>query len=153
VPLLLVRHAVALARRKWDSPDEGRPLTKRGERQADALASRLAEYPVTEVLSSPSVRCVDTVGPLAKARGLSVEISDALAEGSTIDGLELVRRLTGQTAALCSHGDVIPYVLEALVAQDGIDLGEQPASAKGSTWVLEDDGTRFVKAYYIEPPE
>jgi len=152
MPLLLVRHAVALARRKWEGEDEERPLNRRGNRQAEALAARLGAYPAERVLSSPALRCVETVAPLATALGLRVEPDDALAEGSTGAALHLVRRLQGRTAVLCSHGDVIPRVLEALVVHDGIDLGERPEWPKGSTWVVEDDGTRFVKAFYIEPP-
>jgi 8-oxo-(d)GTP phosphatase len=152
MPLLLARHAVAVARRKWDADDDDRPLTKRGVRQAEALAARLAAYPAGRVLSSPAVRCVDTIRPLATAMGLRVETTDALAEGSTDAALRLVRGLQGRTAVLCSHGDVIPRILEALVVHDGIDLGERPEWPKASTWVVEDDGERFVKAFYVEPP-
>lgn len=152
MPLLLVRHAVALARRKWDGDDDGRPLTKRGRHQAEALVDCLGAYPVTQVLASPSLRCVDTVAPLAEAMGVSVDVDPVLAEGSGIEALDLVRRLRGRTAVVCSHGDVIPRVLEALAVQDGIDLGEAPQWAKGSTWVVEDDGARFAKAFYVEPP-
>ena len=152
MPVLFVRHAVAVGRRRWDDDDLVRPLSKRGRRQAGAIADRLAAYPLSAVLSSPAVRCVETVSPLGEAMRLSVERRDELAEGAGREAVDFVRGLLGQTVALCSHGDVIPRVLEHLVVHDGLDLGERPEWAKGSTWVLEDDGTRFVKAFYVEPP-
>lgn len=152
MPVLLVRHAAALDRHEWHEDDERRPLRKRGRRQADGLVGVLAEYEIERVLSSPFVRCVETVVPLAAHLGVEVEASDSLAEGASHDAVALVRSLAGHTAALCSHGDVIPRVLEHLVVHDGVDLGHDPRWAKGSVWVLEDDGQRVVKAFYLEPP-
>ena len=153
MPVLLVRHAAALDRHEWSEDDELRPLRKRGRRQAEALVALLADYGIERVLSSPFVRCVETVVPLAAALGVQVEATDALAEGASHEAVDLVRSLAGHTAALCSHGDVIPRVLEHLVVHDGIDLGPDPHCAKGSVWVLEDDGQRVVKAFYLDAPE
>jgi 8-oxo-dGTP diphosphatase len=151
--LLLVRHAVALDRHAFDGDDDERPLRKRGRRQAEALVTLLADQEVDRVLTSPSVRCVETVAPLAAARGVALEETADLAEGATHEAVALVRSLFGRNAALCSHGDVIPRVLEHLVVHDGIDLGNDPRCSKASVWVLEDDGERAVKAFYIEPPD
>ena len=74
MPILLVRHAVAASRSKWDGDDRLRPLTKRGQRQALDLVSQLSEQPVHRVLSSPYLRCVDTVAPLARGRRIEVHI-------------------------------------------------------------------------------
>lgn len=152
MPVLLVRHAVAVGRRHWDGDDAGRPLDKRGRRQADALVGALGDHDIDQILTSPAVRCVETVTPLAAARGLHVDAHKDLAEGSTYEAVALVRSLVGTSAAMCSHGDVIPRVLEHFVVHDGVDLGHDPRWAKASTWVLEDDGERFVKAFYIPPP-
>ena len=48
----LIRHAKAKNRLEWSEPDELRPLTKRGRREASALAERLA----SEELATPSLR-------------------------------------------------------------------------------------------------
>jgi 8-oxo-dGTP diphosphatase len=152
MPVLLVRHAVAQDRQSWDGDDRGRPLRKRGRRQAEALVEQLATFDVERVLSSPFVRCVETVAPLAEARGLTIEHADALAEGAGRDAVDLVCSLLGRTVVLCSHGDVIPRVLEHFVVHNGLDIGVDPRWAKGSTWVLEDDGERVVKAFYLDPP-
>ena len=152
MPLILVRHAVAESRRGWDEPDLIRPLNERGRKQADALVDQLAAFPIARVLSSPYLRCTQTVVLLATALGVDVEESDALAEGMSRDAVELVRSLSRSTAALCSHGDVIPRVLQTLVIEDELDLGPDPRWQKGSSWVLDADGTRFTSARYFPPP-
>lgn len=153
MPVLLVRHAVAADRHEWKGDDEQRPLRKRGRRQAEALVATLAGFEIERVLTSPFTRCVETVVPLAAARRCGVEETSALAEGASHDAVALVRSLAGRNAALCSHGDVIPRVLEHLVVHDGLDLGHDPRWGKASVWVLEDDGERIAKAFYIEPPD
>ena len=113
------------------------PLDEKGARQAEGLVSLLAGWPIARILSSPYVRCVQTVEPLAAARGLQVETTDALAEGASArDVLELVG--DGEPVALCTHGDVI----EALLGQE---------SPKGSVWALEVDGLRVRPELCLRP--
>ncbi|HVL92221.1 MAG TPA: phosphoglycerate mutase family protein [Acidimicrobiales bacterium] len=149
--LLLVRHAVALRRSEWDGADELRPLSERGFSQAEALVGLLAGYDVTRVLSSPSLRCVQTVTPLAHDRGVAVERAEALAEGGTAAAVRLVHGIE-EGAVLCSHGDVIPEVLDSLDA--GGHLAGVSRCEKGSTWVLvrRPDGT-MAGDRYLPPPE
>jgi broad specificity phosphatase PhoE len=150
--VLLVRHALAVPRRKWDGRDELRPLTRRGDHQAAGLVSQLRRYRIDEILPSPTLRCVQTVRPVAAARNLSVKESEALAEGSREQALALIRNHMGGHAVLCSHGDVISFVLDAIAGEDGLDLGEDPPCAKGSTWVLRGTKDRFTAAQYLPPP-
>ena len=77
----LVRHGEAGDRHAWHDPDELRPLTEEGWRQAKALVDLLADAEIDRLLSSPYVRCVQTLEPLAEARGLPVETTPVLAEG------------------------------------------------------------------------
>jgi broad specificity phosphatase PhoE len=113
----------------------------------DALGSCAPQ----RVLSSPFRRCVETVGPLAAELGLSVETTEALAEGSTVAALDLVRELADEKVAICTHGDVIPEVLVPLADEYRLDLGPHPKQAKGSVWVLEAEGGRFCRATYVPP--
>jgi 8-oxo-(d)GTP phosphatase len=110
--LLFVRHADAGDRDDWDGDDAERPLDAKGRRQAEQLVARLEPYEVRRIVSSPFVRCVQTVEPLAAARGLDVETADALAEGA---GLRAVRKLledlAGQAVVLCAHGPEIEPLL------------------------------------------
>ena len=151
--VLLVRHALAVARDSWDGDDDGRPLTDRGRRQAAGLVEHLAPYGPVVVRSSPSVRCIETVAPLATAVGLDVEAADDLAEGNGRAAAGLARSLVqGPGAAvLCTHGDVIPDVLVAL-HEDGARLGDEGRCEKGSTWVLDLDGPGRVLGRYLPPP-
>jgi 8-oxo-dGTP diphosphatase len=104
-PLLVVRHATAGDRENWDGDDARRPLDKRGRKQAEALVDRLSGFEVERILSSPMDRCVQTVEPLARARGLELETSDELAEGAGAKRVRaLLHDLAGEAAVVCGHG-------------------------------------------------
>lgn len=150
--LYLVRHARAGDRSGWEGDDRLRPLTRRGRLQADGLLALFEGRRVERILSSPYVRCMESVVPLASQRGLAVEPSPALEEGAALaDVLDLVEKQIDVDTVLCSHGDVLPMLLDHLAAQ-GLDLGDHPACAKGSTWVLETQAGDVVSARYVEPP-
>ena len=153
MPVLLVRHAVALARSKWAGDDDARPLNERGRRQADALPEQLAAFPVSRCVSSPTVRCVDTVAPTAAALGLEIARDEDLCEGK---GTTAVRSVLSWVDAdehvvVCTHGDVVGDVLTAM-AKEGADLGDDDRCQKGSTWVLERGGDGRIHARYLDPP-
>jgi 8-oxo-(d)GTP phosphatase len=102
--LLVIRHARAGKRSQWVGDDRLRPLDKRGAKQARALVDALARFEITRVLSSPYDRCVQTVEPLAAARGLFVEARDELGEDrQSHDGVELASSLAGEPVAICVH--------------------------------------------------
>ena len=117
------------------------------------VSSRCSPPPSFDrVVSSPFVRCRETVEPLAAAAGLEVELDDRLAEGAGPYGaLGLVREVAPKGGVLCSHGDVITELL-ALLERAGIDLGDDPRCEKGSVWVLELEGEQVVSAPYLPPP-
>lgn len=152
--LLLVRHAKAGERERWAGPDRLRPLSKKGAAQAALLADQLAGRAVSRVVSSPYVRCVQTVEPLAGRLGLGVEESEGLAEGASVDQVAgLLQALRHESAVLCTHGDVIPTLLDYLARRDGLHLPPAFPCAKGSTWILHpDDEGRFVRAEYLPAP-
>jgi 8-oxo-dGTP diphosphatase len=152
VTLYVVRHAQAGDRSAWDQPDVLRPLSPRGARQASAIAGLLAGSGVKRLLSSPAVRCVDTLRPLGEAIGLEVTIDDRLAERAHAPGvLDLISEVGAAPAALCSHGDVIPDLLDLLVHR-GLTPDDPLRWQKGSTWELDWDGKRITGARYLPPP-
>jgi 8-oxo-(d)GTP phosphatase len=147
-PAYLVRHAKAGDREAWAEDDRLRPLSRKGRAQAEALVGLLADEPVDRVLSSPAVRCVQTVRPLALARSIPVEERDALDEGTPVgEALSLVRA-TGGAVVACSHGDVIPALVMHL-ADRGVEMIDPPSWKKGSVWVLERDGGLFTSVRYL----
>ena len=79
--LYLIRHAHAGSRSAWGGDDAERPISQRGRAQVDHLVSLLADATPVEVWSSPAVRCVQTVEPIAEAAGRQVDVSDLLFEG------------------------------------------------------------------------
>ncbi|MDV8023250.1 histidine phosphatase family protein [Rhodococcus sp. IEGM 1330] len=58
----------------------GVELDDRGREQAQAVADRLGELPVSEIVRSPLLRCEQTVEPLAAKLGLSPVVEDRLVE-------------------------------------------------------------------------
>jgi 8-oxo-dGTP diphosphatase len=124
--VLLVRHARAGDRERWTGDDRLRPLDGRGRRQADALVTPLAGLALTRLVSSPYVRCVQTLEPLAASLRMRVEREEAVAEGVSVEEARaLLRGLGPGPVVVCTHGDV----MEALV-------GEGEPKKKGSTWLL-----------------
>lgn len=147
-PLLLVRHAEAGDRNLWDGDQDLRPLTELGRRQAEATGEALRPFAPTRILSSPAVRCVQTIAPLAEALGVEIEIVDELCEGRTTEALAL---LDGTPMALSSHGDVLPKLLAALAGHlDGIDT--TGGLHKSAAWALDVDRSgKVVAGRYIRP--
>lgn len=121
-PLALVRHAHAVGRGSWADDDQQRPLDATGVERAGVIAEILAAYGVRRLVSSPSVRCADTLRPYAAQIGASLRTKDGLSEeGYAAEPARASRHLgrlveRGTPAALCSHGPVLPDLLQALLA-------------------------------------
>ena len=134
-------------------PDHLRPLTKRGRREAAALAQRLGAEGVGRLLSSPFLRCVQTLEPLALEVDLPVETTELLAEGASGPAAAdlLLSLAEAHPIACCTHGDVLFDVVR-LVAATGIELDGPAAAPVASSWVLDVDAGRFVGARFVPPP-
>jgi probable phosphoglycerate mutase len=81
VTIYLVRHGQTASNR--DSLGLGRddlPLTRLGERQAAALATRMKDVPLERILSSPLGRAHQTALALAAGRAVGVEMRSELLE-------------------------------------------------------------------------
>ena len=76
--LLLVRHADAGDKHRWQGPDRLRPLSPAGQAEAAGLVIGLDDYPIWRILTSPTLRCQQTVQPLARDRRLRIESEVAL---------------------------------------------------------------------------
>ncbi|HEY4331554.1 MAG TPA: phosphoglycerate mutase family protein [Ilumatobacteraceae bacterium] len=152
--IFLVRHAKAGSRDNELPDDTVRPLSKAGWRQAGALVRPLlAAGAAGPLVASPYVRCVETLRPLAKRIGTRVARDGRLAEGqSFIPMLELMAA-SPDGAVLCSHGDMIPEVVKALVRR-GCTINTEPNWKKASVWVLHrDDEGVFIDAECWPPPK
>jgi broad specificity phosphatase PhoE len=149
--LYFVRHAKAGSRSHWVGDDRLRPLSKKGVQQAEALIKVLAPFAVESIHSSPYLRCVQTVAPLARARRISVGETTALAEGAGLQGaMKLVNDLQLDDAVLSTHGDVVWELVEELAKRRLVKASDR-GFEKGSTWVVEVEdgvleGARFIPA-------
>jgi 8-oxo-dGTP diphosphatase len=151
--LYLVRHAKAGSRHNFHGNDRLRPLSAPGHRQAEALAIPLAAAGVKTLVSSPFLRCIETLQPTAKAVDAAVETDSRLGEGRSYVGvLELIAALP-DGSALCSHGDVIPETMAALERR-GCEFTSAPEWRKASVWVLERDTEgEIIRAEAWPPPD
>jgi Phosphohistidine phosphatase SixA len=150
--LYVVRHAKAGLRAAWSGPDEERPLTRRGRKQARRLVERFQGLEIRRILSSPFLRCVQTVEPLGEARGLAVEAIPELREGARVEELlGALASLDEGPTVVCGHGTEIRSMIDRLEA-GGATIEGARGIAKGSVWVLDREGERIVAAQYLPAP-
>jgi broad specificity phosphatase PhoE len=149
--LYLVRHGHAGNKHAWRGSDLDRPLSATGRREAEGLVVLLRDLPVGTIVSSPAVRCSQTVQPLAAARRLPVRVEEFLVVGAEND--EVLARLfesEPDEVLWCTHGEVIGDLLGSL-RRKGAPIGERAVWPKGSVWLLEVAGGRVRGARYLPP--
>ena len=129
--LLLIRHSTAGDRESWEGDDRLRPVDERGRRQSEALIDALAGYTIDRIVSSPYLRCVQTVEPLAEALGVELEEDPRLEEGAGAAAATVLRE---DGVVCCTHGDIVEELLghslkkgAAVVLEDGRLVREIPA--------------------------
>jgi phosphohistidine phosphatase len=130
--LWLLRHADA----SDGHPDESRPLSERGIRQATGVGLALARLgtQLDTCLSSPKVRAYETARLACEPLGVEVEIADALA-GSPFDVAELIAG-RGEVL-LVGHDPSISLALHDLTgAQVRMRKGGLAGTDKGELLVL-----------------
>ncbi len=153
--LLLVRHAKAGHRARFDGPDDERPLDRAGRDQARALVPHLLAFGASEIYSADPARCVQTVEPLAEKLGVEIHLEPLLSETGYAAARDEARARAvelephGTVRVLCSQGKVIPDLLPWWAGRSGIAL--PPArNRKGSVWVLSFAGGRMVAADHLD---
>src|SRR5258708_31534995 len=107
ITLYFVRHAKAGSRGHWQGDDRLRPLSKKGVKQAQDLIDVFKPFNASAIYSSPYLRCVQTVEPLAQDRGLEIQETPALAEGRGLPGaFELKGDAQLDCVVLSAHSDI-----------------------------------------------
>ncbi|KAB5608124.1 NUDIX hydrolase [Bifidobacterium jacchi] len=133
--LLLVRHGKAEPRKSWGGTDAKRPITPHGAACAYALHRELACFNPTRLVTSPWLRCRQTLQGLAWQTGLPMVDADEMTEDAFAqdqdaawiglrDELRFTLRHHGATA-VCMHRPVIGGMFEHLR-----QLCDSPANAK-----------------------
>ena len=146
--LYVVRHGNAGVRSKWKGPDKKRPLTKKGEQQALITADIMARHPVSEVRSSPAIRCVQTVEPLAANLNLDVAVNKKLKETMSVDEIHnyLSQFKTG-AVVLSTHKDWIGPLIGDLDNRK-VQLRGARRWPKSSIWVFDLIDGEITAGYY-----
>jgi probable phosphomutase (TIGR03848 family) len=80
--VILLRHARSTSNTAHvlAGRSEGVDLDDHGRQQADALAGRLGSLPIRALVSSPLLRCMRTIEPLAAALGVEPIVDERLSE-------------------------------------------------------------------------
>ncbi len=152
--LYLLRHAHAGDPEGWTGDDAARPLSAKGERQADRLGVFLAGvgFAPDAVVSSPKLRARQTAELVAGHLGVEVRLDDRLAGGfdaSTVDAI--LADLGGPSRpVLVGHDPDFSALLAWLAQADGltmkkgafarVDVQGRVASGEGSLrWLVPPD--------------
>ena len=124
--LHLLRHAHAGDPAGWRGPDETRPLSDKGVKQADRLGRFLAAvgFEPDAIITSPKLRAAQTADRVAEALGLRVSIDDRLAGGLDPDMLEAILRDAGdpQRPVLVGHDPDFSELLDDLTGSSGLEM-------------------------------
>ncbi|MBA3374939.1 MAG: histidine phosphatase family protein [Actinobacteria bacterium] len=138
--MLLVRHASAGERLPTQALDRERPLDREGRADASRLSDTLANFPVERIVTSPHLRCIETVAQLGRAWGLEVELRDELApDASRTATLALLDDLPPATL-VCTHREVIERLFDGEVT-----------SEKGRSWLIDRRGGYWTPLAYLPP--
>jgi len=162
IVFILVRHAHAGDKRQWNGADSIRPLSERGRQQAEGLAHNLAGLDIPRLISSPYLRCQQTLLPLSGRSRRTIETSRLLAPNARSGELdEFLSQPSLEGAVLCTHGETLSALIrrwrrkrQVTFTIDG-PRSDQPlsgknATEKGAAWiVVDDDGSR--SAHYLSP--
>jgi 8-oxo-(d)GTP phosphatase len=116
--LVVLRHGQARSRKAWRKDDRERPLLVAGRAQARAAAPVLGAFGVSRIVTSSSVRCVESVSPYAELSGRPMTATDRLSEedATAKSVLRVVDQLlhAEEDAVLCTHRPVLPAVYDAI---------------------------------------
>lgn len=149
----LVRHGPAGIPDEGNPEDRDRKLSGTGKRHAAKIGRRLSRIPIERIISSPYVRCRQTVEPLDVKVVIGIETDKRLADGASLDDtLALISELRGQAAVLCTHGDAIGDVIGHLAAER-VPLNGELVWKKSSIWTLETRKGVILSGAYCKPPK
>ena len=90
IELYFLRHAHAGDPEAWTGDDAARPLSDKGEKQAERLGTFLAGVGFTPdaIISSPKLRAAQTAEIVARHLGIQISFDDRLAGAFEVETLE-----------------------------------------------------------------
>ncbi len=152
--IIALRHGKAVPPQSWDGPDGTRPLLQRGVDQALSVAPGIAAYRPAKLISSTAERCLRTIAPVARMTGLEVREKQQISQDAYQVGGPAVARIVAKrlraatTTVLCSHGPVLPQIIDEVARATGTpDSGQLRRAAMLGT------GEYAVLHIPVEHPE
>lgn len=150
-PLIVVRHAKAKPRSSWSRAEGDRPLAATGRRQAGAVCRLLHAWQPVRVVSSPWVRCVQTISQYVTRQEAKLKLVDSLTEHKAARKPDKARAAVVKLfdkrnpVAVCTHRPVLPLVLDVLKARMPGDLAtglptKDPYLAPGEAIICQVSG-------------
>ncbi|MCY7418475.1 MAG: histidine phosphatase family protein, partial [Chloroflexi bacterium] len=121
----LVRHAHAGDSGAWDGPDELRPLTPKGRRQAERLGAVLLRIrvPPDRIITSPKARALQTAEILGQAIGVTPVIDERLADGCSLGRLDsILADAAARTPLLVGHDPEFSMLLSELIGSPAQEM-------------------------------
>lgn len=146
-PLIILRHAKAVKRSDFTGKDDSdRPLSGRGRRQSKIITEALEGYGIEQIISSPMLRCQETVKKFVKQLSTTSTLVDAISEWGyeqnpeDLDpAIKLVMNDPTPTV-LCSHRPVLDAILDTVARLGGISKTER----KEGIWATKLSPGSFV---------
>jgi phosphohistidine phosphatase len=124
--LYLLRHAHAGDPVGWSGPDAARPLSPKGEQQAERLARFLAEvrFKPDAVITSPKLRAARTAEIVAKALDIEVREDERLAGEFDLVTIEAILFDAGEPTkpVLVGHDPDFSDVLATLIGSSNVPM-------------------------------
>jgi probable phosphoglycerate mutase len=158
----LIRHAATdHTGNRISGRSPGVHLDSQGRSQAEKLAKRLAASGIQRLFSSPLERACETAAPLAKALGLSVQVSPALTDidfgdwsGRSLAELELLESWKTwnlfRSSLRIPNGEMMPEVQSRMMCE--VERLYRQFSKEQLAIISHADPIRCVLAHYLGTP-
>jgi phosphohistidine phosphatase SixA/8-oxo-dGTP pyrophosphatase MutT (NUDIX family) len=156
-PLILLRHAKAVAREEWDSDDGDRPLAHTGQIQAKRFLPGFLPFAISEIYTSDAVRCYESIEPIARSLKINPIFSSTLSEYEFHKDKKawssLVKEIleNDSSALVCSHNPVIPEILKKLIGKKNFKELDHEL-LPGESWVLHHRDGEIIAIDWVSAP-
>ena len=152
--IIALRHGKAMPGHSFDGTDAERPLLPQGKQDSDVAARGIAAYAPEKLITSDAVRCRQTIAPLSELMGLKAKKTSKISQDAWENGEAEVEKVVakrlrkGMTAVLCSHGPVLPEIIEQAAR-----LTNSPVDRSVRASAMLDTGAFTVLHFAKERPE
>lgn len=156
-PLILLRHAKAVAREEWESDDGDRPLAHIGQVQAKRFLSGFLPFVISEIYTSDAVRCYESIEPIARALTINPVFTPSLSEyefnRDKKAWIPLIKEIleNESSALVCSHNPVIPEIVKKHIGKKNFKELDHDL-LPGEAWVLHHRDGEIIAIDWIPAP-